>query len=102
MIPQLWTRNLNWPEWIEKHPNLDIREAEYLYKAELKMFQNYQDEIRNQIRVRQARLSGDLMNLSADISSILVEGIGGEKETNFLLQEDSSFILQENGYKIVL
>jgi len=63
------------------------------------MFQNYQDEIRNQIRVRQVRLSGDLMNLSADISSILVEGIGG---TNFLLQEDSSFILQEDGSNIIL
>lgn len=102
MTPQLWTRNLSWPEWIKMHPNLESREAEYLYNVELKMFQNYQDEILNQTRIRQARLSGDLMNLSADISSILVEGIGGGEETNFLLQEDSSFILQENGDKIVL
>ena len=74
MNPQLWTRNLEWPEWRQMHPDLDDREAEYLYMAELRMFQNYQDEIRNQAQIRQAKLSGDLMNLSADISTILTQG----------------------------
>jgi hypothetical protein len=109
MIPQLWTRELDFVEWRKLHPDLQDREAEYLFRAELKMFRNYQDEIVNQMRVRQARLSGDLMNLAADISSVL-NIKGGVKEeapteeapTFFLLQENSSFILQENGSKIVL
>ena len=74
MIPQLWTRNLEWPEWRQIHPDLDDREAEYLYQVEQKMFQNYQDEIRNQTLNRQAQLTGDLLNLSADITTILNEG----------------------------
>ena len=74
MTPQLWKRNLSWPEWRQMHPDLDDREAEYLYMAELKMFQNYQDELRNQTTNRQNRLSGDLLNLSADISTILTKG----------------------------
>lgn len=74
MIPQLWRRNLSWPEWRQMHPDLEDREAEYLYMAELRMFQNYQDEIRNQIISRQARLVGDLINLSADISTVLTTG----------------------------
>lgn len=103
MTPQLWTRELDFVEWRKSHPDLQDREAEYLFRAELKMFRNYQDEIRNQMRVRQARLSGDLMNLAADISSVLVKGgVRYDEETFFLLQENSSFILQENGSKIVL
>ena len=74
MTPQLWKRNLSWPEWRQMHPDLEDREAEYLYMAELKMFQNYQDEIRNQTISRQVRLVGDLMNLSADISNVLTIG----------------------------
>lgn len=74
MTPQLWKRNLEWNEWRQMHPDLDDREAEYLYMAELKMFQNYQNELLNQTKIRQARLSGDLMNVSADISTILNEG----------------------------
>lgn len=74
MIPQLWTRGLEFIEWRQLHPNLDDREAEYLYNAELKMFQNYTEEIINQIQNRQARLTGDLNNLAADISTILTEG----------------------------
>lgn len=74
MTPQLWTRNLEWNEWRAIHPNLNDMDAEYLYNAELKMFQNYQDEIRNQRINRQNRLTGDLLNLSADISTILNEG----------------------------
>lgn len=74
MIPQLWKRNLEWLEWRQMHPDLDDREAEYLYRAEQKMFQNYQDEIRNQTINRQTRLVGDLMNLSVDISTILNKG----------------------------
>jgi len=74
MTPQLWKRNLSWPEWRQMHPDLDDREAEYLYMAELKMFRNYQNELLNQTKMRQARLSGDLLNLSADISTILTKG----------------------------
>ena len=74
MIPQLWTRNLEWIEWRQIHPDLNDREAEYLYQVEQKMFQNYQDEIRNQMLNRQTRIVGDLINLSADISTILNEG----------------------------
>ena len=74
MTPQLWKRNLSWPEWRQMHPDLEDREAEYLYMAELKMFRNYQDELRNQTTNRQNRLSGDLLNLSADISTILTKG----------------------------
>ena len=74
MTPQLWTRNLSWLEWRQMHPDLEDREAEYLYMAELKMFRNYQDELRNQTTNRQNRLSGDLLNLSADISTILTKG----------------------------
>jgi len=77
MTPQLWTRNLEWPEWRQMHPDLSDQDAEYLYRAELKMFQNYQDEIRNQRINRQNRLTGDLLNLSADISTILNEGGAG-------------------------
>ena len=74
MTPQLWTRNLEWLEWRQMHPDLDDREAEYLYQMEQKMFQNYRDEIIRQAQIRQAKLSGDLMNLSADISTVLTQG----------------------------
>ena len=74
MTPQLWTRFLTFPEWELSHPNLEEEEANKLYVAELQLFQNYQDEIRNQTRYRQTRLTGDLLNLSTDISSILTKG----------------------------
>lgn len=74
MTPQLWTRNLEWNEWRQMHPDLNDQEAEYLYMAELKMFRNYQNELINQAKIRQARLSGDLMNMSADISTVLTQG----------------------------
>lgn len=74
MTPQLWKRNLEWLEWRQMHPDLEEREAQYLYQVEQKMFQNYQDEVRNQMSNRRTRLVGDLMNLSADISSIINRG----------------------------
>jgi hypothetical protein len=74
MTPQLWTRFLTFPEWKLSHPNLEEEEANRFYVAELQLFQNYQDEIRNQTRNRQTRLTGDLLNLSTDISSILTKG----------------------------
>ena len=77
MTPQLWTRFLTFQEWKLTHPDLTDQEATLLYKAELQLFQNYQDEIRNQTRNRQARLTGDLLNLSTDISNILTEGGAG-------------------------
>lgn len=79
MTPQLWTRNLEWDEWKLMHPDLNDYDAEYLYNAELKMFQNYQQEVINQTVNRQNRLVGDLLNVSADISSILTGGKGTNK-----------------------
>ena len=74
MTPQLWVRNMEWSEWRQMHPDLQGREAEYLYNLELKMFTNYQDELRNQAEFRKANLSGDLLNTAADISTILNDG----------------------------
>ena len=74
MTPQLWTRFLTFQEWQLTHPDLTNEEAAFLYRAELQLFQNYQDEIRNQTINRQTQLTGDLLNLSADISAILSEG----------------------------
>jgi hypothetical protein len=74
MIPRLWTRELDFVEWRKLHPNLEDREAEHLFQAELKMFRNYQDEIRNQTLNRQTKLTGDILNLCADISTILIRG----------------------------
>lgn len=88
MIPQLWKRNLEWLEWRQMHPDLDDREAEYLYRVEQKMFQNYQDEIRNQMMNRQTRLVGDLMNLSADISTILNKGGVDNTDTDSYIYPD--------------
>lgn len=100
MIPQLWKRGLSWPEWRQMHPDLEDREAEYLYMAELKMFQNYQDEIRNQIISRQARLVGDLMNLSADISTVLTVGRKVNRE-NVPSQSTPIELLTDEGYLLV-
>ena len=99
MTPQLWKRNLSWPEWRQMHPDLEDREAEYLYMAELKMFQNYQDEIRNQIISRQARLVGDLMNLSADISTVLTVGRKGNE--SIPSQSTPIELLTDEGYLLV-
>ena len=74
MTPQLWIQFLTFQDWRLTHPDLTDQEATLLYKAELQLFQNYQDEIRNQTINRQAQLTGDLLNLSADISTILTEG----------------------------
>ena len=74
MIPQLWPRFLTFPEWKLTHPNMEEVEANKLYVAELRLFQNYQDEILNQTLNRQTQLSNNLLNLSADISTILTEG----------------------------
>jgi len=74
MTPQLWTQFLSFQDWKLTHPNLTNEDAILLYKAELQLFQNYQDEIRNQTVNRQVQLTGDLLNLSADISTILTEG----------------------------
>jgi hypothetical protein len=81
MTPQLWIQFLSFQDWKLTHPNLTDEDAILLYKAELQLFQNYQDEIRNQTRNRQARLTGDLLNLSTDISSILTEGGAGFRYT---------------------
>ena len=80
MTPQLWTRFLTFPEWKLSHPNLEEEEANRFYIAELQLFQNYQDEIRNQTLNRQTQLSDNLLNLSADINSILTEG-GGYRDS---------------------
>ena len=74
MIPQLWPRFLTFPEWKLTHPNMEEVEANQLYAAELRLFQNYQDEILNQTLNRQTQLSNNLLNLSADITTILTEG----------------------------
>ena len=74
MTPQLWTQFQPFQDWRLTHPDLTYEEAVLLYKAELQLFQNYQDEIRNQTLNRQTQLTGDLLNLSADISTILTEG----------------------------
>ena len=74
MTPQLWVRSMEWSEWRQMHPDLQDREAEYLYNLESKMFTNYQDELRNQAEFRKANLSGDLLDTAADISTILNEG----------------------------
>jgi len=74
MQPQLWTRFLDFKEWLLAHPNLTDKEADFLYKAESQLFQNFQDEIINQTLNRQTQLTGDLLDLSADISTVLTEG----------------------------
>jgi len=74
MTPQLWTQFLSFQDWRLTYPDLTDEDAVLLYKAELQLFQNYQDEIRNQTINRQVQLTGDLLNLSADISTILNEG----------------------------
>lgn len=94
MTPQLWKRNLEWLEWRQMHPDLEEREAQYLYQVEQKMFQNYQDEVRNQMSNRRTRLVGDLMNLSADISSIINRG---GKHTKYTYR--SNFVDSLDGFK---
>ena len=84
MTPQLWTQFLSFQDWRLTHPDLTDQEATLLYKAELQLFQNYQDEIRNQTVNRQVQLTGDLLNLSADISTILNEG-GADATRRYVL-----------------
>lgn len=84
MTPQLWIQFLTFQDWRLTHPDLTDEDAVLLYKAELQLFQNYQDEIRNQTVNRQAQLTGDLLNLSADISTILNEG-GLEISRHYIL-----------------
>ena len=92
MTPQLWIQFLTFQDWRLTHPDLTDQEATLLYKAELQLFQNYQDEIRNQTINRQAQLTGDLLNLSADISTILTEG-----GRNFLSGYYDGIILDTEG-----
>jgi len=80
MTPQLWIQFLTFQDWRLTHPDLTDQEATLLYKAELQLFQNYQDEILNQTLNRQTQLSDNLLNLSADIDSILTEG-GGYRDS---------------------
>ena len=53
------------------HPNLDDLVAERLYSMELRLFQNYESEIRNLTRTRQSKLVNQINVLSSDISNIL-------------------------------
>jgi hypothetical protein len=75
MIPQLWTRHFDFPEWRLQHPNivetLGIEEAIRFYEAELQLFNNYQEEIVNQMRNRQNNLAKNILNVSNTISEIL-------------------------------
>ena len=89
MTPQLWTQFLSFQDWRLIYPDLTDQEATLLYKAELQLFQNYQDEIRNQTVNRQVQLTGDLLNLSADISTILTEGGAGVAVRRYLLLNGS-------------
>jgi hypothetical protein len=89
MTPQLWIQFLTFQDWRLTHPDLNDEDAVLLYKAELQLFQNYQDEIRNQTVNRQVQLTGDLLNLSADISTILTEGGAGIAVRRYLLLNGS-------------
>ena len=75
MIPQLWTRHFDFPEWRLQHPNivetLGIEETIRFYEAELQLFNNYQEEIVNQMRNRQNNLAENILNVSNTISEIL-------------------------------
>tara|TARA_Y100001972_G_C7533146_1_gene268633 strand:- start:55 stop:582 length:528 start_codon:yes stop_codon:yes gene_type:complete len=98
MTPQLWTQFLTFQEWKLTHPDLTDQEATLLYKAELQLFQNYQDEIRNQTKNRQVRLTGDLLNLSTDISSILTEGGAGFSYKADYIGFEGSFVEPISGF----
>jgi len=80
MIPQLWTRHFDFPEWRLQHPNmvetLGIEETIRFYKAELQLFKNYQEEIVNQMRNRQNNLAESILDTSNAISDILSPGRG--------------------------
>ena len=77
MTPQLWIQFLTFQDWRLTHPNLTDQEAILLYKAELQLFQNYQDEIRNQTIDRRDTLANDVSNLGNDISDVLIGDSGG-------------------------
>jgi hypothetical protein len=72
MTPQLWIQFLSFQDWRLTHPDLTDQEATLLYKAELQLFQNYQDEIRNQTIDRRNTLANDVSNLGNDISNVLI------------------------------
>ena len=78
MIPQLWTRHFDFPEWRLQHPNivetLGIEETIRFYEAELQLFNNYQEEIINQMRNRQNNLAESILDTSNAISDILMPG----------------------------
>ena len=84
MIPQLWTRHFDFPEWRLQHPNivetLGIEETIRFYEAELQLFKNYQEEIINQMRNRQNNLAESILDTSNAISDILTPG-GGYTDT---------------------
>jgi len=78
MIPQLWIRYFDFPEWRLQHPNivetLGIEETIRFYEAELQLFNNYQEEIINQMKNRQNNLAENILDVSNTISDILVGG----------------------------
>jgi hypothetical protein len=89
MIPQLWTRHFDFPEWRLQHPNivetLGIEETIRFYEAELQLFKNYQEEIINQMRNRQNSLAENILNTSNVISDILTPGSSGGTQRNYAL-----------------
>lgn len=78
MTLRLWTRFFEFPEWRLHHPNiietLGIEEAIKFYKAELQLYENYQQEVVNQMKNRQNNLANNILDVSNTISDILVGG----------------------------
>ena len=72
--PRLWTRFLEFPEWKLRYPDLELEEAFLLYKAELQLYKNYSDEIKNQTLNRQNNLANSILEVSNNISNILSPG----------------------------
>ena len=102
MTPQLWIRFLTFQDWRLTHPNLTDQEAILLYKAELQLFQNYQDEIRNQTIDRRDTLANDVSNLGNDISDVLIgdPGGGGYLTPNYALSFSGDRSGATNSYAI--
>ena len=72
--PRLWPRFLVISEWRLTYPDLDHEsiESNQLYKAELQLFQNYQDEIKNQSKIRQGNLVKNISKLGQNVSNVLL------------------------------
>ena len=75
MIPRLWIRHFDFPEWRLQHPNiletLGIEETIRFYKTELQLFKNYQEEIINQMKNRQTTLVNQINQLDSYIFDTL-------------------------------